>query len=86
MNFNNFILNLEQLQQARLDKAEGVVFRGKIENQSIFDGVVGSLFLLALAYRLGVWLWGYIEKNWLEPKRGKRSIKKQESAHELCEE
>ncbi len=83
LDFQNFILNVEQLQQSRLNRKEAGIFRAEIKNQSIFDGIVGILFLLVLAYRMIMALWGYLDLNWFQKKEVEKSVKKQRDAEEL---
>ncbi len=86
LNFQNLILNAEDLFQNRMNRIENQKFRKDISWQSAFDGVIGIIFLSCLMYKLAKSIWDYFDKNWNKKSDQKRVTKKRMEANLIMKE
>ncbi len=81
--YNNYRLNIDNLQQARLNRRENVQFRNEIRGQSLFDACVGVIFLCMLAYKFCMAIWTYVNNHWFKRKIEAKNQKKIAEASEI---
>ncbi len=80
LNFQNFVLNAELLQQHRFERLENQDFRDTVRTQSYFDAGVGILFLIIVLHRLVMTAWGYFTEHCERKLKDKKVRKKKEEA------
>ena len=83
LDFTNLRLGVDNLIQARLDRKENTEQREKENIESIWNYVIGSLFLLIILIKIGKLVYDYFTHEYKEKKEKRQEVKQEKEAVNL---